>query len=241
MRLIRLSAAALLTATAIAFGVSAATAATGAINVYPTRVTALAVPATHEVHSPVKITGTVQAKTGAAWKPAASVAVGYYYRVLPKGKWRHAANGKTNAHGAFALKYSLVKFGHLQWQVRVARQQAASTVYRASNSAVKASHFVDRSYVTRFVAMHLNGYTSLAAIMTDYPPRGGVTYATVTGTAKFYYLPTGSSTWRYLGSSKSNGSGDVALGPGGTLDGTFKIVFPAQANFLGSSAKQSLS
>jgi hypothetical protein len=96
--------------------------------VHPTRVVNLTVPATHEVHSPFKITGTVQAKAGSAWQPAASVAVAYYYRKLPSGNWVHAANGKANGKGAFGLKDSLVKLGHLRWQVRVARQQVGSSI-----------------------------------------------------------------------------------------------------------------
>ncbi|TVZ01911.1 hypothetical protein EAS64_31220 [Trebonia kvetii] len=78
--------------------------------------------------------------------------------------------------------------------------------------------------------------------MQDWPPSGGVHYANVTGTAKFYYLPVGSKTWRYLGASKATSAngGSVSVEPGETLTGKFKIVFAAQGNFLGSSATQTL-
>ena len=211
-----------------------------AVNVYQTRTATLTVPATHEVHSPIKITGTVQAKIGSAWKAAPGVTVAYYYRALPKGNWVHVANSKTNSKGAFGWQSPLVKFGHFQWQVRVAQQQIGSTIYQASSSATRDSFFVDRTYVTEVVAMHLEGGTDLAAIIQDYPQAGGVTYRTVAGVVKFYYLPDGSKTWRSLGSARTASSGSVAIDVSGTLDGHFRIVFPAQGNFLGSSATTSL-
>jgi hypothetical protein len=72
---------------------------------------------------------------------------------------------------------------------------------------------------------------------------GGVNLFDVTGVGKLYYRPTGSKIWRYLGSCRvgtGSTSGDVEWDLGRTLDGTFKIVFPAQGNFLGSSAEESL-
>jgi hypothetical protein len=39
----------------------------------------------------------------------------------------------------------------------------------------------------------------------------------------------------------TDSDGGIEIEPAGTLNGTFKIVFPAQGNFLGSSAEQSLS
>jgi hypothetical protein len=210
---------------------------------HQTRVAAITVPVKREVHSPFKLTGTVQAKTGKSWTAAAGITVGYYYRVLPKGRWVHVANGKTNRHGAFALTPGLVKLGHLRWQVKVAKQQIASTIYQASSSGTKGSFFVDSTYVNQFVALHFNGLTDVAAIMTDYPPSGGENFFNVTGASRLYYRPTGSKNWRYLGSCRVGTgltSGDVEWSLSGTLSGTFKIVFPAQGDFLGSSAEQSL-
>jgi hypothetical protein len=97
--------------------------------------------------------------------------------------------------------------------------------------------------VTHFVAMHLSGGTSIAAIVQDYPQSGGVNLFNVTGVGKLYYRPTGSKTWRYLGSCRvgtGSTSGDVEWSLAGPLDGTFKIAFPALGNFLGSSAEESL-
>jgi hypothetical protein len=223
-----------------------ATSAITTINVvheYQTRVAGITVPVKREVHSPFKLTGKVQAKTGASWTPAAGVTVGYYYRVLPKGSWVHAANGKTNRQGAFSLTSGLVRLGHLRWQVKVAKQQTGSTIYQASSSGTKGSFFVDRTYVTLFVALHLYGGTSIAAIMEDYPQSGGVNLLNVTGASRLYYRPTGSKNWRYMGSCRVGTgvtSGDVGWSLSGTLSGTFKIVFPAQGDFLGSSAERSL-
>lgn len=92
-------------------------------------------------------------------------------------------------------------------------------------------------------ALHLYGGTSIAAIMEDYPQSGGVNLLNVTGVSRLYYRPTGSKNWRYLGSCRVGTgltSGDVAWSLSGTLSGTFKIVFPAQGDFLGSSAERSL-
>ena len=207
-----------------------------------TRTVNTVVPARHEVHSPFKITGTVQADTAAGWTAVDGLTVAYYYRSSSTGTWKHVASSKTNTHGNFGWQATVVKFGHLQWQVRVAQQQVGSKAYQATGSEVKGSFFVDRSYVTNFVALHLSGGTSLGAIMRDFPPNvGSVTDAQVSGTAKFYYRPKGSKTWKYLGSSRTDANGAIGLDEGSELSGTFRIVFPAQGNFLGSSANQSLS
>ena len=248
MRVIRLSAAAVVMAAAAVVGVTAASAsaatapASSPAHVYPTRVIDVAVPATHEVHSTFKITGIVQAKTGAAWTAAPSVTVGLYYHALPKGTWVKAGSAKTTSKGALTWAVSgRVMFGHFVWQARVATQQVGSIEYKWSNSKIRPSFWADRTYVTHFVALHIDGDTSLGAIMQDYPASGGVTYKNVSGVAKFYWRPVGSKTWRYLGSSHTNSSiGGVSVEPAGTLDGTFQIVFPAQGIFLGSSAEQSL-
>ena len=133
---------------------------------------------------------------------------------------------KANAKGAFSWAPELTRLGRLQWQARVLRATVGSTTFKPSVSAAKNSSFADRTYVTHFVAMHLHGATSLGAIIQDYPQSGGVHYANVSGTAKFYYLPTGTKTWRYLGASKatSGNGGSVAVEPSGTLSGKFKIV-----------------
>ena len=207
-----------------------------------TRVEKFTVPATHEIHSAFKATGVVQALNGSKWQPAASAVVAYYVRSLPSGKWSYAGRSKANAKGAFSWAPELTRLGRLQWQARVLKATVGSTTFKPSVSAAKNSSFADRTYVTHFVAMHLHGATSLGAIIQDYPQSGGVHYANVSGTAKFYYLPTGTKTWRYLGASKatSGNGGSVAVEPSGTLSGKFKIVFPAQGNFLGSTGTQTL-
>jgi hypothetical protein len=209
---------------------------------YRTRVETFTVPATHEIHSAFRATGVVQALNGAKWQPAASATVAYYVRALPSGKWSSAGRGKTNAKGAFSWAPTITRLGHLQWQVRVEKTTVGTTTYEASDSAAKNSFFVDRTYVTHFVALSLEGTTSLGAIMQDYPQSGGVHDANVTGTAKFYYLPVGSKSWRYLGTSRatSGNGGGVEVEAGGTLTGQFKIVFAAQGDFLGSSATQAI-
>lgn len=212
------------------------------LHVFQTRVQSFAIPAEHEVHSSFRVTGTAQVKDGSAWKALASVAVGYYDRALPNGKWVRAGTGKTNSHGAFSWQVSgLFKFGNLAWQARVNGQQIGDNVYQPSASAAKDSLFVDRTYIDNVVAMHLHGYTSLAATVQEYDRSGGATYANVTGVAKFYYRASGSKTWHYLGSDRCDNYGNVALGVSGTVDGYFRIAFPTQGDFLGSSATKYLS
>jgi hypothetical protein len=208
-----------------------------------TRIEGFKVPARHEIHGAFDASGTVQELSGKAWQAAPSATVALYYRSLPHGNWTHAGNVNTGSGGAFAWKSEITRLGKFQWQARVEHTTIGSTDYLASKSPARDSFFVDRTYVTHFVALHLNGDTSLAAIIQDYPQYGGVHYANVTGIAKFYYEPTGSKKWRYLGESRATraNGGSVAVEPAGTLDGNFKIVFPAQGDFLGSTGKRSLS
>ncbi len=213
------------------------------VNPRQTRVESFTVPATYEIHGTFGASGTVQDLNGKKWQAAASATVALYYRSLPSGNWTYAGNVKTGSSGAFAWKSQIHKLGKFGWQARVEQTAVGSTGYKPSDSTAKDSFFVDRTYVTHFVAMHLNGDTSLGAIIQDYPQSGGVHYANVTGVAKFYYEANGSKTWRYLGESRATSAngGSVAIEPGGTINGEFKIVFAAQGDFLGSSSTRSLS
>ena len=201
-----------------------------------TRIESFQVPATHEIHGNFDPSGTVQELNGTKWQAAPSATVALFDRSLPSGKWVYVGSVKAGSSGAFAWKYQIYKLGRFAWQARVEQTTVGSTEYKASDSAAKNSHFVDRTYVTEFVVLHLYGDTSIGAVMEDYPQSGGAHYTNVTGIAKFYYEPTGSKSWRYLGESRATNAnpGSVAVEPVGTLDGTFKIIFPAQGDFLGS-------
>jgi hypothetical protein len=205
------------------------------LHVFQTRVQTLTVPAKHEVHSLFKIAGTAQVRDGSTWKAAPSVAVDYYDRSLPNGKWVLAGRGKTNTRGAFGWQARPAKLGHLAWQARVNAQRIGTTVYRESASASRDSFFVDRTYVNEMVALHLHGGTDLGAIVDDDSVADGVADA-VNGVAKFYYRAKGSKTWHYLGSDRTDSDGAVGISLSGTVDGYFRIAFPAQGDFLGSSA-----
>jgi hypothetical protein len=213
-----------------------------AVSVRQTRVEHFKVPGTYEIHGTFEASGTVQKLDGKDWQAAASATVAIYDRSLPTGKWVHAGTVKTGSNGTFAWKSGIHRLGRFAWQARVEQTTVGSTEYKASESAAANSLFADRTYVTEFVALHLDGDTGLGAIIQDYPQSGGVSYANVTGTAKFYYRASGSKTWRYLGAShtESGFPGAVSLEVGGSLDGTFKIVFAAQGDFLGSSGTVSL-
>jgi hypothetical protein len=209
-----------------------------------TRIENFRVPATHEIHANFEPSGTVQELNGKKWQAAPSATVALYGRSLPKGKWAFVGSVKANSSGAFAWKYQIHRLGRFAWQARVEQTTVGSTEYKASDSAAKNSLFADKTYVTAFVVLHLYGDTSIGALMEDYPESGGgAHYANVTGIAKFYYEPTGSKSWRYLGESRATNAnpGSVSVEPVGTLDGNFKIVFPAQGDFLGSSATHSLT
>jgi hypothetical protein len=208
-----------------------------------TRIESFRVPATHEIHATFEPSGTVQELNGKKWQAAPSATVALYDRSLPSGNWVCVGAVKAGSNGAFAWKYQIHKLGSFAWQARVEQTTVGSTEYKASDGAAKYSLFVDRTYVTRFVAQHLHGDTALGAFIEDYPQSGGVHYANVTGIAKFYYEPAGSKSWRYLGESRATSAnlGSVAVETGGTLDGNFKIVFLAQGDFLGSSGTKTLT
>jgi hypothetical protein len=197
-----------------------------------TRIETFRVPATHEIHANFEPSGTVQELNGKKWQAAPSATVALYGRSLPKGKWVYVGSTKANSSGAFVWKYQIHKLGRFAWQARVEQTTVGSTEYKASDSAAKNSLFADKTYVTAFVVLHLYGDTAIGALMEDYPESGsgGAHYANVTGIAKFYYEPTGSKSWRYLGESRATNAnpGSVSVAPVGTLDGNFKIVFPAQ-------------
>lgn len=251
MRLFRASAIIMLTAATLTAAVTTATTAfaaapsavvdSSAVTVkVQTRVPTFTVPASREVHSLFKISGTAQRRAGSGWTAATSVLVDYFFRVLPSSKWNYAGTGRTNSRGAFSSELGLIKFGHLAWQARVRTQTQHGTEYLTSSSVTRDSFFTDRTYVTEFVALHLHGVTDLGAIIQDWPQSGGVSYTTVRGVAKFYYHPKGTSTWRYLGSDRTSSIGAVADDLSGTVDGYFRIVFPAQGYFLGSESTQYL-
>ena len=212
-------------------------------NPVQTRVESFQLPATYEIHGSFDPSGTVQELNGTTWKAAPSATVALYDRSLPSGNWVYVGAVKAGSNGAFAWKYQIHKLGSFAWQARVEQTTVGSTEYKASDGAAKNSLFVDRTYVTRFVAQHLHGDTALGASIEDYPQSGGVHYANVTGIAKFYYEPAGSKSWRYLGESRATSAnlGSVAVETGGTLDGNFKIVFLAQGDFLGSSGTKTLT
>ena len=249
MRALRMSAAVLLAGGMMAASIVGATAAiadvtptaadvvaTSSTVTYQTRVPSFSVPARHEIHSLFTISGTVQKLSGSAWTAAASVEVYYYFRMLPSGTWKYAGRAPTNSNGIFKTSFRPIRLGWVRWQVRVPRQQHGDNIYLASSSGTHDSFFTDRTYVAHFVALHLSGTTALGAIVQDYPPSGGVSYTTPQGTAKFYYHPRGSTTWHYLGSSRTDSQGSVSFEGGGLLHGYFRIVFPAQGDFLGSTS-----
>ena len=60
--------------------------------------------------------------------------------------------------------------------------------------------------------------------------------ANVTGVVKFYNRAKGTTTWRYLGSARVGGNGDVAFSVKGAPSGSYQAVFAAQGYFLASSA-----
>lgn len=224
-----------------------AAAGTATVTVQPvyrrTRVARFTVPATHDIHRRFMVSGIVQELAGRKWRGAAAASLALYIRAQPHGRWIYAGHATTGHGGAFSWSQPIYLLGKFAWQARVERTITGITEYEPSASAAKDSHLVDRTYVTHFVAIHLSGDTSLAAIIQDFPAAGGLHFVNVTGIVRFYYEPAGSSTWRYLGKARATKAnrGSVAIEPAGTLDGRFRIVFPAQGNFMGSSGLRSLS
>ena len=215
-----------------------------AVHVYRTRVPAINVPATEDMDR-IGISGTVQALVGRAWRPAALVQVGYYFRVLPSGRWRLAGSSTANHLGAFrwagqSLSYVLGQrfHGHLAWQARVGGQVIGSSDYLASVSSVRHSYVADGTFIGDFHTQHLSGSTFILAVIQDYADVSTSEFPQ--GTANFYYLPAGSGTWRYLGSDSTDTGGGVVLAVVGALHGHVRIVFPTQGHFLRSGAELNL-
>jgi hypothetical protein len=207
-------------------------------NVYRTRVLDLALPARQEVHTPIRITGTVQDLRGSAWKPLGSVGVAIYYRILPKGNWVYAGSTKTvNSFGTFSWREPMSAIGDLAWQARVEPTVTGNSGY-PSSSATRDGVLDDRTYVVQFHADSVNGETGMNAMVFDHTP-GSPPYmyvANVTGVVKFYNRAKGATTWRYVGPAHVQGNGNVALVLKAALNGNYQAVFPAQGYFLGSSA-----
>lgn len=212
-----------------------------AVHVYRSRVHAISVPSQEDIDS-AGVSGSVQALAGTAWRPAASVTVGYYFRVLPKGKWRLAGTSKTNRLGAFRWAKAILSFllgdrfhGQLAWQARIGRQVTGSSEYLASVSPVRSSYVADGTFIGGFNAQYISGSTFIDAVVRDYVDASPFEFPQ--GTAKFYYLPAGKKTWRYLGSASTDTGGGVGVAVVGRLHGRLRVVFPRQGHFLGSSAK----
>ena len=242
MRAVRLPAAIALAAVVAAAGVASAVAANAGTavapaHVYSTEVVNVAAPAAQDTYSPVKITGKLKAKTGAKWTDAGSVSVTIYYRLGPKASWGKIGTAKANSSGAFSWRHSVLTFGRKQWQVRIARQQIGTTLYRASTSGIKSTLFGARTSISGVSEQgHLAGGATLvsASINSDYVPLTVNAYdGPVRGTAKFYYLPKGKKAWIYEGSDGTN-VGTVQFFYY-NAKGHIRIVFPSQGVYLGSS------
>ncbi len=215
-----------------------------AVHLHRTRVSAINVPATEDIDR-IGLSGTAAALAGAVWRPAASVKVGYYFRVLPKGPWRLAGSSAANRLGTFrwagqSLSYLLGQrfHGHLAWQARIGGQVIGSSDYLTSVSAVRHSYVADGTFIGDFHTQNLSGTTLILAVVGDFSDAGAPEFPQ--GTANFYYLPAGKTTWRLLGSDSTDAGGGVSLPVTGPLHGHVRVVFPAQGHFLGSSAELNL-
>lgn len=202
-----------------------------------TRVESFSVPATREAHSTFTVSGTVQQWNGITWAGAADVMVDIYYRVQPSAVWKQADSAQADSSGAFTAPASVTP-GHSIWQARILAQ-GSPDVYHASSSGTRVSFITDQTCFTGLAAGHLDGRTLVSGSVIDHCGTGAKaqSFGIVKGTAKVYYHPRGTSTWRYLGSARTGAGGSVAYTRNGTLDGYFRIVFPAQGYYLSSTSK----
>lgn len=199
-----------------------------------TRVQSFSVPAKREAHSAFTVSGIAQQWSGTKWTGASYVLVSVYYRDGSSTVWRKAGSGQANSGGAFKINPSVVP-GHTVWQVRVPAQGKAD-VYHASVSGTRDSFVTDETCFSGLAASHVNGRTQVQGFVIDHCGNRK-SFGTVKGTAKVYYHPRGTTAWRYLGSVRTGAGGSVVYTYYKTLAGYFRIVFPAQGYYLGSTSK----
>jgi hypothetical protein len=203
---------------------------------YRTRIAAVWLPVTPEVHQSFTVTGVAQVWNGAAWTGYAGMPVQYYYQVQGTSAWVYAGAAQTNASGAFSGLAS-VRPGQLGWQIRVPAAGDGNK-FLPSASTTYAGLVTDQTCVTGLAVNRDRARTEVQAQVQDSCATGQRSFGEVSGqVAEVYYRPRGSTTWSLLGQARTDANGFVDYTNGDALRGYFKVVFPAQGYYLGSASQ----
>lgn len=210
---------------------------------YKTRIIDLKAPVKAETHSVFRVSGVVQQWDGSQWQPADYPLVNLYYQVLPSTKWIKepwATQAWQSTGGSFSFQQTQeTPLGHIRWKAVVPKQVAGNAIFDASTSATPQTWVVDHTYEEDLYTFRAPAYTNVEAYVRDEPSNLSNTFFgyPAPGIAQLYYHPRGTTHWTYLGSKRTDFQGFVGWSTSKPLTGYFKIVYPAQGNYLGSSAE----
>jgi len=212
---------------------------------YNTRIIDFKAPAKAETHSDsFRVSGVVQQWNGSRWEAADYPLVSLYYQALPSARWVKLP-GELQAWqstgGSFSFQVTQdTPLGHIRWKAVVAKQESGDEIFATSTSSLPQTWVVDHTYEEDLYTFRGPGYTNIEAYIRDQPSRSRDTMAgyPAHGMARLYYHPRGTTKWTYLGEKRTDSiQGFVGWSETRDRTGYFEIVFPAQGNYLGSSAE----
>jgi hypothetical protein len=207
---------------------------------YKTRIIDFKAPAEAETHSDFRVSGIVQQWNGSQWQAADYPWVTLYYQVVPSTRWVKEVGQiqawQSTGGSFFFQQTEETPLGHIRWKAVVARQEDGGEIFDASASSTPETWVVDHSYEEDLYTYRAPTFTNVEAYITDEPSNTSNTFFgyPVPGTAQLFYHPRGTTKWTYLGAKRTGIQGFVGWSIRKSLAGYFKIVFPAQGNYLGS-------
>jgi hypothetical protein len=227
---------------------SAATTRTGQVAAeYKTRIIDFKAPAKAETHSNFRVSGVVQQWDGSQWQPADYPWVNLYYQALPSTKWIRepgSIQAWQSTGGSFSFQQTqMTPLGHIRWKAVVPKQAQGNEIFDASTSSTPQTWVVDHTYEEALYTYRASTYTNVEGYIRDEPSSLSNTFFgnPIPGIAQLYYHPRGTTHWTYLASQHTSFQGSVGWSIHKSLRGYFKIVFPAQGNYLGSSVEVKVS
>ena len=235
------------TTTSITLNASASTRTEQVAVEYKTRIIDFKAPAKAETHSNFRVSGVVQQWDGSQWQAADYPWVSLYYQLLPSTKWIKEpgeAQAWQSTGGSFSFQQTeMTPLGHIRWKAVVPKQEAGNEIFETSTSPTLQTWVVDHTYEEDLYTYRASTYTNVEAYIRDEPSNLSNTFFgyPVPGIAQLYYHPRGTTHWTYLGNKHTDFQGFVGWSIGKSRTGYFKIVFPAQGNYLGSSVEVKVS
>ncbi len=192
---------------------------------YRTRITRFSIPARAQTHRGLDINGAMQLWNGSKWDgPDAVADPTIWMRRLPGGRWTPVMQMQAGPSGGSVLTFA--QDGLFLYYA----------VFNASAPVYLVTTVVDNTCVTGLTVGHADGRTQVGGEVQDSCGPGEASFGPVRGTFDVYFHPRGTTKWRLLGSART-GSGSLSFTRAGTLNGYFKVVFPAQWYYLGSTSK----